>query len=394
MQYEFSDSIRALAEAEWQAIWQSDYPFIQYRFLAALEDSRCAAVETGWQPYHLSLRDQGKLVAAMPLYLKSHSYGEYVFDWSWADAYHRNGIHYYPKLVNAIPFTPATGPRMAAVNPGYGERLMEALSEKLDQRGLSGFHALFPNADPTPIPNSLGMQRRLGCQFHWFNRNYEDFDDFLADFSSRKRKNIKKERQKVIDQNLKITATLGHELNDLDWQDFHKLYQRTYQKRSGHNGYLSSQFFSQTGASLKGNTFLVRAYSEQQLVGASLYFYDKETLYGRYWGALAEVDGLHFECCYYRGIEFAIAKGLKRFDPGAQGEHKIQRGFVPVLTQSFHRLNQPQFNNAVGDFLIEEQQGILKYCNDARGYLPFRAELELPAPEYLIGQLVMNSSYP
>ncbi|HEY7773529.1 MAG TPA: GNAT family N-acetyltransferase [Marinagarivorans sp.] len=398
MQYEFSNSIHAIPANQWQALWQTSYPFIQHGFLAALEDSGCTRAESGWQPYHLSLKQDGELVAAMPLYVKTHSYGEYVFDWSWADAYHQHGIHYYPKLLNAIPFTPATGPRVAARSEAYKLQLFALIEQQLAERRFSGFHSLFPSAQELVCPaeaalsataqsagGSLRLQQRLGCQFHWFNQNYSDFDDFLADFSSRKRKNIKKERAKVADQGFHITATLGGELNPQDWADFHRLYQRTYQKRSGHGGYLNQSFFQTLGDALAPNILLVRAYLEEGLVAAALYFYDEHTLYGRYWGALQEYDGLHFECCYYRGIEFAITQNLPRFDPGAQGEHKIQRGFVPVLTQSFHRLAHHEFNHAVADFLKQEQQHSRQYCMDARTYLPFKRELSLPNPNILTG---------
>ena len=386
MQYEFSDSINAIPAADWQALWQTDYPFVQHGFLAALEDSGCVSTTAGWKPYHLTLKDGGHLIAAMPLYIKSHSYGEYVFDWSWADAYHQHGMHYYPKLLNAIPFTPATGPRAAAQDTRSMQHLYHVINEQLAQKRFSGFHSLFPFS-AKPLQTQPQLQQRLGCQFHWFNRDYSDFDAFLSDFSSRKRKNIKKERAKVNQQNFEITRTTGTELTPQDWNDFHQLYQRTYQKRSGHNGYLNSDFFAQVGSALPQSTLLVRAYSETKLVAAALYFYDSHTLYGRYWGATEEFDGLHFECCYYQGIEFAIEHGLQRFDPGAQGEHKIQRGFVPVLTQSFHQLAHPEFNHAITNFLVEEKQNNQQYCADARGYLPFKETLLLPDPTTLTGPI-------
>lgn len=394
MQYEFSNSINAIPATQWQALWQTDYPFIQHGFLAALEDSLCTCAKSGWQPYHLSLKENDKLIAAMPLYVKSHSYGEYVFDWSWADAYHQHGIHYYPKLLNAIPFTPATGPRFAVRDSHAMEQMRAVINEQLSSNRFSGFHSLFPSAEQAsllseevPADKNSALQRRLGCQFHWFNHNYSDFDAFLADFSSRKRKNIKKERAKVNQQDFVITRTTGTQLSAQDWSDFHQLYQRTYQKRSGHNGYLNGDFFQRLGVALPQNTLLVRAYQQNQLVAAALYFYDSQTLYGRYWGATEEFDGLHFECCYYQGIEFAIEQQLQRFDPGAQGEHKIQRGFVPVLTQSFHQLAHPEFNHAISQFLVEEKQHNRQYCADARSYLPFKETLELPSPNILTGAM-------
>lgn len=397
----FIHCIDEIPAAQWDALWQSDYPFIQHSFLSALEQSGATCSQSGWQPYHLIVRNhKQELTAAMVLYAKSHSYGEYVFDWSWADAYHNNGLDYYPKLVNAIPFTPATGPRFAAATTTDRNALFSAIGAHLKSQKMSGFHCLFPAQAHSPIlsspTNALPLSQRLGCQFHWFNHGYTDFDDFLSRMASRKRKNIKKERAKVQGHNLRITSTLGTALTADDWQGFYRLYQLTYIKRSGHNGYLNADFFILMGQALAKQTLLVRAYKAssdeqtteaQKPLAAALYLFDNQTLYGRYWGATHELDGLHFECCYYRGIEFAIAKGLTRFDPGAQGEHKIARGFTPVLTQSYHALSHPSFNQAIQNFLQEETPHIKAYCEQARENLPFNAEHNdelLPKPEHLV----------
>ena len=382
MQITFEPTITAINADEWHSLWQTDYPFIQHAFLAALEQSGSVGDGTGWQPCHLIVRNAGQLMAAMPLYRKTHSYGEYVFDWSWANAYTEHQLPYYPKLVNAIPFTPATGPRVAYRNQEAHQAIYNAISQQLAAGKASGFHSLFPNIPS--VKNAPPLLQRLGCQFHWFNHNYADFNHFLADFSSRKRKNLNKERQKIPAQNIAVTVTEGDQLTTEDWQGFYYLYQQTYLKRSGHNGYLTGGFFKAIGQHLKTHTLLVRAYQNNALIAGALYFYDSQILYGRYWGAIEEYDGLHFECCYYQGIQIAIQKKLKRFDPGAQGEHKIQRGFVPVLTQSYHQIAHPNFSHAIAQFLEEEKAHNYQYCNKSREYLPFKEGMPNPSPTILI----------
>lgn len=385
MLIEFVTRISDVSQNEWNSLWQSPYPFIQHAFLQALESSESVAAETGWQPYHLLVRDDNKnLVAAMPLYLKSHSYGEYVFDWQWANAYEQNGMTYYPKLINAIPFTPSTGPRFVYQSVAAYEQLRDALVKLADTHNISGIHSLFPTL---PIDNTVllnrGYLRRVGCQYHWFNQGYASFGDFLSNFSSRKRKNLRKERDKVVSQGIQVERMLGPQLSQKDWQDFYSLYQRTYMKRSGHDGYLNQCFFESIGTGLADSIMMVRAYDNAQLVAAALYFFDDEVLYGRYWGAHADYDGLHFECCYYQGIEFAIENKLKRFDPGAQGEHKIQRGFTPILTQSYHWLCHVDFHRAIKNFLEEEEKHIIAYCDEARQLLPFKETVNLISPNIL-----------
>ncbi len=371
MKTAFIESLAAVPAAQWDALWNCDYPFVRHDFLYALERSGCTSVANGWQPHHCLVWDGEMLVAAMPLYLKMHSYGEYVFDWSWADAWHQCGLNYYPKWINAIPFTPATGPRWAVASPLAEQCLFTAVEQALTDSGHSGLHLLFPAREA--IPNtSTPWLTRYGCQFHWFNQGYTDFEDFLERFASRKRKSLRRERRKVADQGIVIETLTGAGLTTDDWAGFYRLYQLTYLKRSGHTGYLNETFFQQIGARLAGQVMMVRAMLNGRWIAAALYFYDHTTLYGRYWGAIDEFDGLHFECCYYAGIEFAIARGLKRFDPGAQGEHKIQRGFTPVLTRSLHRVTHAQLASAVAAFLEQEKTHIEDYCQEARAVLPFR----------------------
>jgi predicted N-acyltransferase len=390
MQIQFIQSLKGLASEAWNQLWPGDYPFVRYEFLAALEDSGCTTAPTGWQAFHGIASDGDRLLGAMPLYLKTHSYGEYVFDWSWANAYHQAGYEYYPKLINAIPFTPATGPRLG-VNPDLPpaqqqqvvEALLVATLQIVEQKSLSGFHSLFPSSQDAPTFAEHLLQR-LDCQYHWFNQNYSDFDDFLQTFSSRKRKNVNKERARVAEQGFTVHMVEGGDLNGEDWQHFYQLYRRTYLKRSGHDGYLNESFFQQIGAAMSQHIVMAQAWRDGEWCAAALYLKDATTLYGRYWGALEEFDALHFECCYYQGVEYAIRRKLQRFDPGAQGEHKIARGFTPVLTQSFHYLQEPAFASAIRRFLIEEKEHLRMYCDDARQQLPFKFDHPLVPADCLI----------
>lgn len=334
-------SILDIDPDQWGTWFDADYPFLSWSFLAALEHSASTGEHSGWLPFHLVLWDQAdgsdaeQVIAVAPGFLKSHSYGEYVFDWAWADAWQRTGRSYYPKLVSAAPFTPATGPRLYlsanAIDPG--QKLLEAVCQLCEEQGISGWHVLFEDAELERMLSGLGMQKRQTCQFHWLNRGYEHFDDFLATFNSRKRKNLRKERQNIEAQGLTLETLEGDEITPELWSFFHHCYQVTYARRSGHGGYLTRQFFIDECRKLAQYTVMVVAKAEDTPVAAALYFRSSRTLYGRYWGCLRDYDNLHFEACYYRGIEYCIAHGLERFDPGAQGEHKIQRGFEPVLTR-------------------------------------------------------------
>ncbi len=364
--------------AEWDRLVGSDYPFLSHHFLFGLERTGCTDADSGWQPLHLVLRDAGEPVAALPLYLKSHSYGEYVFDWSWAEAWQRSGLHYYPKLVSAIPFTPATGPRLCTA-PGIERELawgaaLAAIEEFARQRELSSWHLLFPPEQDAALLAGRGLARRVASQFHWFNEDYRDFDQFLARCSSRKRKNIRRERRRVQEQGLRLETRVGDEISAGHWEAFHRFYQLTYAKRSGHGGYLSRRFFTETAAGMGEQVIMVTAYDDADPVGAALYFRSGDTLFGRYWGCRREYDCLHFEACYYQGIEFCIRHSLRRFDPGAQGEHKIQRGFTPVPTWSNHWIADPRLAAAVEDFTRREQDHVEDYMRQAAELLPFRRD--------------------
>lgn len=368
-------SIHAIPQEQWESWFSTAYPFTRWAFLAALEDTQCTTAASGWEPAHLQLLDeQGRTLAAAPAYLKSHSYGEYVFDWSWADAWQRYGLSYYPKLVTAIPFTPATGPRLylAQDDAAGREAFIDAVSQWCQSEGISGWHVLFAEEAVSQALVTEGMHQRLTTQFHWYNRGFATFDDFLATFSSRKRKNLRKERAQIGAQNLRLETLVGPAITREDWAFFYLCYQTTYAKRSGHGGYLTGAFFTDACPNLSDMTMMVKAYAGDQPVAAALYFRGDDTLYGRYWGCLREYDFLHFEACYYRGIEYCISQGLARFDPGAQGEHKIQRGFEPTLTYSNHWIGAESLNDAVGRFTREESAHVRDYCLQAASLLPFK----------------------
>lgn len=373
---EFLTSLSAIAAPEWDAVADTRYPFLQHQFLLGLETTDCTTASTGWQPCHLVLRSAEAITAVMPLYLKSHSYGEYVFDWSWADAWRQSGLEYYPKLLTAIPFTPATGPRLCCA-PGEDEHRMLAAALKAietfaTERGLSSWHMLFPEKPVSDFLLQHGLHRREATQFHWFNDGYTSFDDFLATFNSRKRKSLKRERRRVAEQGLQLVTLTGDEITAEQWEQFYHFYQMTYGKRSGHGGYLTRDFFLQTAAGMGASVIMVLAYQEAHAVAGALYFRSHDTLFGRYWGCEREFDCLHFEACYYQGIEYCIAQGLQKFDPGAQGEHKIQRGFRPVPTWSNHWIADPQLSAAVGDFTRREAQHNTAYQASAATLLPFK----------------------
>lgn len=381
MQIRFIDSIHQVDAADWNRLCPHDYPFVHHEFLAALEDSGCTNAATGWQIQHLLVEVDDQVIAALPGYVKNHSYGEYVFDWSWADAYRRHGFHYYPKWINAIPFTPCVGPRLLcapnAMTAGLVNSLITALEAHCVTQQLSGWHCLFPPGDYSHQLHEHHISQRLGCQFHWFNRDYKNFDDFLAQMNSRKRKNIIKERRQVIDQGFSFETKTGNALTAQDWETFYALYRNTYLKRSGHTGYLSAEFFQQLGATMSENLVLISAnhLSENgftKTIAAALFLRDDTTVYGRYWGCFEEYQFLHFETCYYQGIDFAITNGLQRFDGGAQGEHKIARGFQPVITYSNHWIKEPTFRPAINNFLQEEAEQIRLYAEQATQSLPFK----------------------
>jgi predicted N-acyltransferase len=323
------------------------------------------------------LEDDGKLLGAMPLYLKDNSYGEFVFDGSWADAYQRAGLRYYPKLVSSSPYSPVTGPRLLAADgadrTGVKRLLGQAALEYAKAEELSSLHILFTDEEDTPVLQSLQMMRRTGTQFHWFNRGYGNFDDYLASFTSSKRKKLKRERRRVVEQGIEIEVLDGHQASTEQWQIFTRFYLATFEKHWGY-ATLNEGFFRYLGQSLPDSIVLVMAKYQGEYVAAALSLRSNDTLYGRHWGCLEEFHSLHFELCYYQGIDYCITHGLSRFEPGAQGEHKVGRGFEPVPTWSAHWLANPQFSNSVKDYLVHEHRAMYEYMDELKGHLPYKRE--------------------
>ncbi|MCY7297310.1 GNAT family N-acetyltransferase [Alteromonas sp. a30] len=378
LEIKFIKHLSQIPAYQWQALVDSDQPFIQYAFLLHLETSGAVNnPDTGWFAHHLCVFEQDELVAALPLYKKTSWFGEYVFDWAWDEAYARYGFEYYPKLTAAIPFTPVTGPRILSQKPITPE-LLKAITQSIEKecqdKHFSSCHILFPEPDISKQLHELNWKQRNSIQFHWFNQNYQNFEQFLMTFTSRKRKNVKKERQKVQEAGIKIVRITGSELEPKHLAFFYRCYQQTYAKRSGHIGYFNLDFFTGSLDICKDNLLLVIAVQDSTAVASALYFYDNDNLYGRYWGSLVEIDALHFECCYYQGIEFCIEKNIKRFNPGTQGEHKIQRGFKPIYCYSNHWLKDPLFHNAIVPFLEEESIHINEYKQQMSDLLPFKKE--------------------
>ena len=346
----------------------ASYPFLELTFFQALQDCGAAAPQTGWSPCHVA-QEQGWL----PLYARTHSQGEYVFDFSWAEAYQRHGLAYYPKLVTSVPFTPVVGPRWRG--QWTAETLWQTVSEKMEEQQASGWHLLFPDQASREALEGLPLVSRQACHFRWFNGGYADFDDFLARFQSRKRKNVRKERRRITEQGIHMERRRGAQIQADDWAFFYRCYASTYLKR-GQMPYLNEDFFSAIARQQGEQLMLVMAWdgNTHAPIAAALYFFDDTQLYGRYWGCLQERDCLHFELCYYQGIEFAIEQQLQEFDPGVQGEHKILRGFEPVITWSLHHLREPAFQQAIADFCQEEARHVHGYQQEARSLLPFRRD--------------------
>ncbi len=380
MYCKFHSSIAEIDPTLWDGVFNSDNPFVKYAYLLALEQSDCVSVETGWQPCHLVLSDDEQATAVMPSYVKSHSYGEFVFDWGWAEAYERHGLNYYPKMLSAIPFSPVTGPRIGIISDAKASDVLPVMIEAVQQlaltRDYSSWHLLFPDQALQQAFEEMNddgaILHRDAVQFHWFNRDYHSFDDFLATFRSARRKNLKRERRRVAEQGVSLYRVTGTDISDEDWHGFYHCYVDTYRKRSGHDGYLSREFFDLLRGSMAEQLMLVVAHRESEVIAASLFLFDNDTLYGRYWGALQDVSCLHFEACFYQGIEFCIKRRLQKFDPGTQGEHKLMRGFEPVRTASYHWVKDVRFRAAIADFLLHEKRGTDSYQAQAETLLPYK----------------------
>lgn len=375
---EILEGIASIDAEAWNAL-TNGMPLLSHAFLSALETTGAVGSGTGWQPYPLIVKDADALVAAMPLYVKNHSYGEYVFDWAWADAYQRSGLNYYPKLLCAIPFTPITSPRLL-IKPQQpvaelSQLMLSALVQTAAHHRLSSAHINFPDSVCEKALSQTDWLRRTGVQFRWENHHYADFDAFLATLSHDKRKKIKQERKKVAQAGVVCELIKGADITEHDWHFFYQCYANTYAEHRS-TPYLPPAFFSQIGRSMPQNILLVLAYIDDQPIAAALNIYDQHCLYGRYWGAQQYVPNLHFELCYYQAQMFCIAEKIQYFEGGAQGEHKLARGFTPRSTCSYHHIVQPDFALAITDFLQKEAQGITAYTTELEERAPFKVTLE------------------
>jgi predicted N-acyltransferase len=367
---EVADSLGAVAPSEWDQLAGSN-PLVSHAFLHALHESGSASPDSGWAPQYLLLREGGTLAAALPLYLKSHSYGEYVFDWAWADAWQRAGRRYYPKLLSAIPFTPVTGPRLLAATPGHRSVLARAAIELAQELDVSTLHCLFPTEAEAAELAADGFMLRKTVQFHWTNEGFANFDDFLGRMNHEKRKKVKQERRRVRDAGVEFEWKVGRDITEADWRFFVRCYDNTYAQHHS-TPYLNLDFFLRIAAAMPDNLLLVLGRQYGKPLCASLDVFNRDALWGRYWGTLGFVSGLHFETCYYQAIEFCIANGIRSFEGGAQGEHKLARGLMPVTTWSAHWVADPEFARAIQKFLERESRSIGAYVNELEDHAPFK----------------------
>lgn len=373
METRILDSLSQVPPDQWDSLaaTQPPQPFLRHAFLEAFEKSGCACPKTGWHPHHLTLWQGNSLVGAMPLYAKDHSYGEFVFDWAWADAYQRHGISYYPKLLANVPFTPVPGSRLLARDEASRKRLLQSALEHAKNSGMSSLHILFPTPADAELMSEAGMMIRKGVQFHWSNRGFRDFEDYLAALTRDKRKKIRQERRRVVDAGVRLRRLTGGEIDDADWAFFYRCYRLTYEVR-GRKPYLNLDFFRRIGRAMSDNILLVIAEKGGAPIAAALNLFNETRLYGRYWGSVEDVPCLHFEACYYQAIEFCIERGIAVFEGGAQGEHKMARGLMPVETLSAHWLAHPEFASAVSRFLAQEAQGLDQYVDELGERNPFK----------------------
>jgi predicted N-acyltransferase len=375
---EIRDGLADIDPAAWDALTDATEPFLRHAFLEGLERHDCLGRRYGWFPQHVLAFRGDRLAGAAPCYAKTNNYGEFVFDWAWQSAWERHGQPYYPKLVISVPYTPATGPRLL-VHPdepdrsGLQRQLLDAAIARGEQLGASGVHVLFPEEREASLGEAAGLFRRIGCQYHWENAGYADFDAFLEALTSKKRKNIRRERRRVAEQGVAFRTLTGATADPADWARFHRFYEDTFEKHMGVPT-LSQAFFIETAAALGPQVVLFEARMDDRTIAAALCYRGHDTLYGRFWGCVEDLPDLHFETCYYQGIEFCIQQGLARFEPGAQGEHKIPRGFLPTRTASVHAVLSPGFQASVQDFCRREADMMEAQCAALMEHSPYRAE--------------------
>ena len=371
----FLDSIAQIDALKWNSLAGAAQPFLRHEFLLAMEESGCTVPRTGWTPQHLIIEDtNGAPIAAMPLFRKTHSRGEFVFDFSWASAYAQHGLKYYPKLLTAVPFTPVSGPRLL-LRAGVDAKAMTksmvgaAIDYTRDEQ-LSSWHVLFPTEEIAASLDSAGLVLRRDCQFHWFNQGYESFEAFLATFTAEKRKKVKRERRRVAEAGIEFDTLSGAQLDSGLWSTLYGFYADTFH-RHGHEPYLNLNFFKRIGAAMPDQLMLKVARVGREPIAVAIFFVGEDTLFGRYWGAGGNFHSLHFEACYYQGIEYCIDNKLQRFEPGTQGEHKVPRGFVPTLTSSAHFIADQRFAAAIRDFARREARGVDHYAAAVNEHVPY-----------------------
>lgn len=367
---------------QWNALVRDENPLVRHEFLAALERHDCVGPHFGWLPRHVALYDGDTLRGAMVLYEKHNNYGEFVFDHAWEAAYQRAGLAYYPKLVAAIPYTPATGQRMLCA-PGDEATifplLLQAALELAGELGASGFHCLFPEETQCRYLEAQGLLVREDCNYHWHNRGYRDFDDFLAALTAKKRKNIRQERRRVAEAGVTLRRLDGHTATDEDWAHFARFYAQTFDEKWGVATF-NEPFFRAVAKRLPDHVLLVLADVDGETVAGALMYRSATTLFGRHWGCDRRINGLHFEACYYQGIEYCIEHGLTTFEPGVQGEHKVARGFAPTFTRSAHWLAEPGFRAPVADFVRREREAIAHYVRDLQAATPYKSPPDETTP--------------
>lgn len=351
-----------------------DHPLLRHEFLLALEETGCASPKTGWAPHYLLLHRGDALQGAMPLYMKSHSRGEYVFDYAWAQAFEQHGLAYYPKLLSAIPFTPVPGPRLLAATHADRVLLARKAIEITRDNGISSLHVLFPLPQDQQALKEAGFLFRENVQFHWFNQGYASLDDFLANFSQQKRKKIKQDRKKAIQAQVGFRWLQGDEIDDITLRFFYRCYHQTYMEH-GNAPYLSLDFFMELRRTMPASMVIVLAEQGGEPIASALNIRSRNTLYGRYWGSVRFVSGLHFETCYMQAIEFCIANNIAVFEGGAQGEHKLSRGLLPVPTCSAHWIRDERYARAISDFLDRETSGVEAYINELQEHSPFKSSI-------------------
>ncbi|MEN8180771.1 MAG: GNAT family N-acetyltransferase [Pseudomonadota bacterium] len=374
MQINIHTQIDEIPADDWNRLVQDHQPFLTHGFLAAMEHHGCVGPKFGWLPRHIAIYEDGQLVAAMPLYEKHNSYGEFVFDHAWADAYRQHGLPYFPKLVSAIPYTPATGQRLLCPEQRRDELFPILLKNALqltEQLDASSFHCLFPLQDEHQFMEQQQLLTRHDCQFHWRNEGYRDFEDFLERLTAKKRKNIRQERRRVIESGVSLRCLNGHTANEDDWRNFTRFYDQTFEEKWGMATF-NFPFFLEVARQIPEQILLVLADLGGRCIAGSLMYHSNTTLYGRHWGSTHQVDSLHFEACYYQGIEYCIERGLEIFEPGAQGEHKIARGFWPTLTRSSHWLCDPRFRKPIASYVQHEQTAIKEYMQELEAKLPYK----------------------